>query len=533
MSDRLLSGWQVISNIPGVRAAGAMALAGVLCLPGMAVAQTQTLNVALAADIRSTDPGVNRDDMTDAVVLHVVEGLVGYRENGTVAPLLAESVDVSKDGMTYTFKLRRDVHFHNGAALTSADVLWSWQRYTNPKTGWACLDEFDGRKGLKVTKVSAPDAYTVVMQLNRPASLFLDTLARTYCGMTAVINKASVKPDGTWDKPIGTGPFKLTEWKRGEYVLMSAFTGYKSPAGNRPDGYVGAKAPLVDTLKFAIVPDTASAKAGLQSGALSVARVAPSDVVELQADKRLKIIVGQLASKNALLIQTRDPVVGNQKLRQAIAASLDIPQIAEAISEGHGGPNSSAVPTTSSYYDATQKKGYTYDPALAKRLLKEAGYKGQKIVIFANKRVNVPSYTIAVIAQAMMQAVGINAVIEVLEWTTQLDRYYSGAYQISSFSYSSRIDPALSYEQFSGDKTKQPQKVWDDPRALALIDQSREEADPVKRQAMFDQLHTMMLDQVPLILLSNGMEPWAVGRKVEGFSAWEGKPRLWQTRLAK
>ncbi|MFX8616583.1 ABC transporter substrate-binding protein, partial [Acinetobacter baumannii] len=85
---------------------------------------------------RSTNPGVNRDNTTDGVVLNMVEGLVGYRENGTVAPLLAKSVDLSEDGLTYTFQLRDGVKFHNGAPLTSADVLWSWQRYMDPKTDW-------------------------------------------------------------------------------------------------------------------------------------------------------------------------------------------------------------------------------------------------------------------------------------------------------------------------------------------------------------------------------------------------------------
>ncbi|MGE7470946.1 ABC transporter substrate-binding protein [Bosea sp. NPDC003192] len=99
-------------------------------------ATAQTINVALNADIRSTNPGVNRDDNTDAVVLHMVEGLVGYRENGAVAPLLAEKIAVSADGLTYTFSLRKGVKFHNGAELTSADVLWNWTRYMDPKTDW-------------------------------------------------------------------------------------------------------------------------------------------------------------------------------------------------------------------------------------------------------------------------------------------------------------------------------------------------------------------------------------------------------------
>ena len=129
-------------------------------------------------------------------------------------------------------------------------------------------------------------------------------------------------------------------------------------------------------------------------------------------------------------------------------------------------------------------------------------------------------------AQAMMQAVGINARIEVLEWATQLDRYNTGKYQISSFTFSSRIDPALSFEQFSGDKTAQPRKVWDDPQAQKLIDESFLESDPARRQALFDQLHALMLEQTPLLVLYNGADAWATGKRVQGFGLGGQAARL-------
>ena len=96
-----------------------------------------------------------------------------------------------------------------------------------------------------------------------------------------------------------------------------------------------------------------------------------------------------------------------------------------------------------------------------------------------------------------------------------------------SFSYSSRLDPALSYDQFVGDKTKQPRKVWDDPAALALIEKAKVVVDPTERQRMFDQLHQMMLSDDPLIILYNGLTGWATRARVHGFKPWEGKPRLW------
>jgi peptide/nickel transport system substrate-binding protein len=513
---------------------GLSARAALLCA---AVAAAGTAHAASSfvisepADIRSTNPGVNRDDTTDGVVLNMVEGLVGYRDNGSVGPLLAKSIDISADGLTYTFKLREGVKFHNGAPMTSADVMWSWQRYMDPKTDWRCRSEYDGRNGLKVLDASAPDANTFVLKIDHKSAVFLDTLARTDCGMTAVLNKDSVKPDGSWDKPIGTGPFMFADWKRGEYILLKAFKEYTSPPGDKADGYLGKKQPLVDEVKFLVVPDASTVKTGLLSGAIDAGQVPYTDVTDLKNNAQVSVMVGKDAAKHTLLFQTRDPVLKNIKLRQAIAASLDIPQIIQAATENLGAVNNSAVAGGSSFYDDAQKQGYKYDPALAQKLLKESGYKGEKIVIYANKRAHVPSYQVAVMAQAMMQAVGINAQIEVLEWATQLDRYNKGNYQISSFSYSSRLDPSLSYEQFSGDKDKQPRKVWEDPEALKLIDESFSELDTAKRQALFDKLHAMMLAQTPLILLSNGNQPWGVSKRLQGFDVWEGKPQAWGAKL--
>src|SRR5215207_2851035 len=144
--------------------------AAVLAACSAAQAQTAQIVVAQPADIRSTNPGVNRDNTTDGVVLNIVEGLVAYHENGTVGPLLARSIVTSPDGLTYIFKLRTNVKFHNGEPMTSADVLWSWKRYMDPKTDWRCLSEFDGRSGVKVTSVTAPDAQTIVMQLDKPSA---------------------------------------------------------------------------------------------------------------------------------------------------------------------------------------------------------------------------------------------------------------------------------------------------------------------------------------------------------------------------
>ena len=140
--------WQEQFGVTLARAkcAPAFCAAAILAMPAVAAnAPPTVLRVALNADILSTNPGVLRDENTDAVLLHVAEGLVAPRHDGSIAPMLARKWTVSSDGRSYTFALRQGVTFHNGASMTSADVVWSLQRYISPATHWRCLSEFTDR----------------------------------------------------------------------------------------------------------------------------------------------------------------------------------------------------------------------------------------------------------------------------------------------------------------------------------------------------------------------------------------------------
>ncbi|WP_244523738.1 ABC transporter substrate-binding protein [Bosea sp. BIWAKO-01] len=432
--------------------------------------------------------------------------------------------------MTYTFRLRHGVKFHNGADLTSADVLWNWQRYMTPSTDWRCIGEFDGRSGLQVVSAEAPDPSSFIMRINRPSALFLDALARTDCGMTGIVHRSSLMADGSWDKPIGTGPYEFSDWKRGRGVTLTRFKDYKSPAG-AADGYVGQKDPQIDIVQLDVIPDPATVKLAIASRSIDVAQIMSSDMQELRSNSGIVTLASPDSSKHAILFRTEDPVIGDQKFRQAIAAALDYKQLVEATSDGLSTPNDSAVFSGSVYFGAVQKKGVEFNLERARKLLGESTYRGQTIKLIANKRSPMPSFQVALVTQDMLKAIGVNVDIEVLEWATQLDRYNSGKYQMMSFSYSARLDPALSYEQFSGDKAKQPRKVWDNPKALELLQQSYYTTDPAIRRQLFDGLHEMMSTDVPLVLLYNGLTVWAHGKNVTGFAPWEGKMRLWSVKI--
>ena len=153
------------------------------------------------------------------------------------------------------------------------------------------------------------------------------------------------------------------------------------------------------------------------------------------------------------------------------------------------------------------------------------------ITIIANKRSNVPSFPAAVMAQAMMQQAGLNVQIEVLDYATQVDRRRSGNYQIISQSVAPRLDPALMYGFYVGNKDKNASLMWDDPKAVELMKAAYAESDQTKRQAIFDEFHTLMLKEMPGIFLYDMVDVWGATKKLKGQPVWQSNARLWEVSL--
>jgi peptide/nickel transport system substrate-binding protein len=514
----------------GVLACAAAAAMLLIGAASPAAAET-VLRARLNADIVSTNPGVRRDENTDAVLLHITEGLVGYREDLSVGPLLAKSWDVSKDGRSYTFHLRHGVKFHNGAPLTSAEVVWSFRRYLDPKTHWRCLHEFDGGGFAKITGVRALDPATVRITLDKASPQFLSTLSRLDCGGTGILHPASVGPDGSWRAPIGTGPFRFAGWKRNQYIDLVRFPAYQALPGPR-DGETGGKRALVDRVRFLVIPDAVSAEAALLRGELDVLDGLLSiEARQLRNRKDVRLEVQPTMDLYCILFQTRDPLLKDVRLRQAIAATIDVRGLARVTTQGTARPTRSVAPTSSPFHDAFEAQIPAPNIPLAKRLAAAAGYHGQPIKLVANHRYPM-MFDTAVLVQAMAREAGIRIVIDTVDWAGQLARYNSGQYQAMSFGYSARLDPSLSYDAMLGNKTADPRKVWDDPQALRLLAETRATADPAERQKAFDQLHALFMKDVPAIALFNSARITAVRANVTGYQGWPAaQQRLWGVGL--
>lgn len=500
-------------------------------LAGQAASAETVLRARLASDILSTEPGGRRDENTDAVLMHIVEGLVATREDGSVGPMLAKSWTTSKDGRTYSFALRSGVVFHNGQPLTADDVVWSLKRYLDPKTHWRCAGEFGEHGIAKVVSVTAPNPQTVVIELDRPASLLLKTLARTDCDGAGVISRASFGPDGKWLRPIGTGPFMFSAWKRNQYVDLVRFPRYAALPGPR-DGNTGGKLALVDRARFLIIPDSSSARAALLSGSLDVIdSLAPNELAGVRGDKRVRLVMSPTADYWLLMLQVRDPLLADVRLRQAIALTIDTVGLTKAVTWGAGKPDNSPIPVISPYHTAAQSEIRRVNLPEARRLAKAAGYRGQPIRLMTNHRYP-QMFDAAVLIQAMAHEAGINFRIETVDWANQLDHYGSGDYQALVQSFSPRLDPAMNFGLLIGDKAKDPRKVWDSPRARALLQQAVDSGDDPVRQAALDQLQKDFMAEVPAVVLFNATRISAVRANVTGYHSWAAaQQRLWGVGL--
>lgn len=490
------------------------------------------LRIRLNADVRSLDPGVNRDANSDAVVSHILEGLVAFREDTSIGLLLAKTLTVSPDGLTYTFTLRPEVKFQNGVPLTSQDVVFAWNRYMNAGTNWRCRSEFDGRGVAKVVSVKAPNASTVVFTLDRPNALFLQTLARTDCGGTSIFHRSSLDSNGAWREPVGTGPFKLSDWKRGQYLELTRNDTY-SPLPGKRDGMTGSKTADVTKVRFVVIPDAVAAKAALLSDAVDVIfDIDDNDLPEYKTRSDLNVTSLPSMAVDAILFQTRDPLLKDVRVRRALALSLDMSQLVGTVTNGSAKPSRSPIPTASPYYSKVQGTVPARNIAAAKKLLADAGYRGQPIKVLTTKRYSY-LFDTAVLIQAMAAEAGIRIDVEVLDWATMLDRYNRGDFQAMTFTYSARLDPALSFDSFVGPKDLQPRKVWDNPDALRLVTSAMEISDKAKRQAIFDELDNRLRDDVPAVFLYSETRTSATRKDVRGYQGWPlGQPRAWGVSFA-
>ncbi len=352
---------------------------------------------------------------------NVLEGLTRIDEKGAVQPQLAASWTISPDGLTYEFKLKPGVKFHDGTELTSADVKATLER-------GAAADLVNPLKQLlfeKIAAVETPDPSTVTLHLARPDYLLLWTLG---LGEAVVIAPKTIATTKT--NPIGTGPFKFVRWNKGDRLELQRFKDYREPDTTG-----------LETAVFRFISDPAAIVAALLSGDVDAFPngVPPENLPQFQADARFTVDVGLTEGKTLLSINNGKKPFNDVRVRRAIAYAIDRKAIIDGAEFGYGVPIGSHFSTLNpAYVDLTGI--YPHDPAKAKALLAEAGYPDG---FRASLKLPPPSYArrSGEIIQQQLAEVGIKVALEPMQFPQWLTNVFTNKdYELTIISHTEPLD---------------------------------------------------------------------------------------------
>jgi ABC-type transport system substrate-binding protein len=445
---------------------------------------------------------VNDQSTTDMFKAHGVEGLmmkqlvynglVALDKNFMIVPGLAESWDISADGLEYTFHVRKGVKFHNGREMTTADIKWTYEKYLDPETGYLYKGDFD-----PIKKIDVVDDHTIKLTINRPNAAFLAGIAS---GIKPIMAKESYKVgEGgllELDKVIGTGPYRFLEWVQEDHLTLEAFDDY------------WAGAPNVKKIIFQIVPDESVRLSALITGDLDMIRTPPTnDLVEFLQNPTdegwaLGIMKGtQFLSYNLTLNTVEGPFT-DKRVRLAVMYAVDRDAYPKIITKGIAENAHGSWPKGNIWESKVEPPAQ--DLEKAKKLLAEAGYpNGLDITVLSANVADVDK--VGEIAQAQLAKIGMRLNVEVNEVGRFFDRESKMDWDMKTGAHSLSIDPVLLWNLVL--RTESPAWWWmgnyGDEEMDRLLDEGELETDLAKRQEIYRKVYQKMQDDAGMIWLHN------------------------------
>lgn len=479
-------------------ASAALALA--VALSPAAAAAEMSIVIGLQQEPTSLDPTADATASIDGMLVqNVYESLTSVNEAGEVLPQLAESWEVSDDGLTYTFTLVSGATYHDGTAFDAEDVKFSFDRAM-------AEDSVNPSKGLfkSIESVSVVDPETVEIRLSQKDAFFLFNMAQ---GDASIVAPESVETNNT--TPVGTGPFKYDSWTRGDKLVLA-----KNP-DHRAAGSVA-----LDRVEFKFISDAAAASAALLSEEIDAfpGFPAPELLPQFEADPRFDVVVGSTEGEVILAMNNAKPPFDDIRVRQAINHAIDRDEIIDGAMYGQAVPIGSFYPPHGpAYVDLTG--AYPHDTDKARAMFEEAGVAGSTMTL------RVPPFPYATrsaeIIQAQLAEAGIEAKLENVEWGFWIDEIYRKQnYDMTIIAHTSPND--------LGNFARGPDYfyAYDDAAYNDLWDRISSETDTDTRNALLREAQEYLTGQAVHGFLFQLPQLGVYKTGVEGF--WPSRAVLFQ-----
>jgi peptide/nickel transport system substrate-binding protein len=432
-----------------------------------------------------------------AAVVHynIQECLVKVDRTGKIVPWLAERWHTS-DSRNYTFFLRRGVRFHNGREMKAADVKFVFERAANPETKHPHRARYEN-----IANIIVKDDYTITLGLKELDASFLLTLARQ--GSVIYPREAA---DTLKSEPVGTGPFKLGEWVRGDRIVLV----------KNPD-YHTQGLPRLDRVTYRFIPDPNAALAALKAGDVdaSMFGLGPEHVPDLQKDPRFAVIIGDTSNDVILAMNNGRKPFTDPRVRRAVTHAVDKAEVLKGAMFGLGKILGSNVDPLNPYF-VDLAGAVPHDPARARKLLAEAGYPNGFDAVL---RV-APQYYYTVrtgeILASQLQKVGVRLKIEQVEWGQWLARVWREAdYDLTIIGHA---------EPWDINNYANPRYYfrWDSPRFQELFKKSEVTLDDRARRELYVQMQKLLAEEAPVVWLYMHPRLAVVKKGLQGF--WKDLP---------
>ena len=458
-----------------------------------------TLNAAFQNEWAGLDPHTVSSYSSYQILNNVLEGLTFYDDELNLVPWLAESWEQSEDGLTWTFKLREGVKFHNGREMTAEDVKWSFERLIDPETGSGNA----ARVGPPDTKIEVIDDYTVAITHPEPFGIFPQSIG--FDKSSGIMAKESVGDDGLVEIAIGTGPFAITEVEGTTRLVLE-----------KHEDYWQAGLPYLDSIEIVPIPDDTVRETALRGGEVDwVLTIAPQNFDSLDEDPNVVVATApQLSYDYIGMNLTREPF-DDVRVRQAIAYALDRGQLCEAGFFGLCDPLQAPIGQGSPWYFGYQP--YGQDVEKAKELLAEAGYPdGFEMELLPTTQYG-ETVRAAQVLQQQLAEIGIDASINAPEWSEWLELEGNFLYDAYICNWNGLIDADQYYYlqhhtdlvfNFTG---------YSNPEFDELVDAGRSISDFDERYEIYEQADKILVDDAPYIYMYNKKEIRAYAPYVKGF----------------
>jgi peptide/nickel transport system substrate-binding protein len=462
-----------------------------------ALAQTRTdVKVGLVLEPPSLDPTAEAAAAVDEVVYaNVFEGLVRFAADGSVIPGLAESWEISEDGLTYTFHLHDGVKFHDGTDFNADDVKFSLERIN-------AADSLNAQKQLyaDIASVEVVDPLTVKVTLSKPNGNFIYNLA---WGDAVIVAPESAANNKT--TPIGTGPFVFKDRVEGDRIELA----------KNPD-YWGTPVKL-DAATFRYIGDPTAAFAAIQAGDVDVFPFfpAPELLEPLKADPRFSVVEGSTQGETVLSMNNQKPPLDNVKVREAIAHAIDRQAIIDGAMFGYGTPIGTFYPPSDpNYVDLTAQSNF--DPERSKALLAEAGWDPNTVLSLKLPPVEGYARRGGEIIAQQLAAVGIKTETTNVEWAQWLSEVFTDKnYDLSIVSHTEPNDIGI----FARDGYYFNYKSDAFNKLMADLDVT---ADPAKRAELIKAAQKQLADDYAAGFLFELAKPMVQNAKLQGM--WKDAP---------